>query len=109
MERVNTVAMRTDGAVKGTRHARITNVGMQGYRGKIVPFYYLHWWDLRTVAGQPNKCHIKEYELLKGSYIKFMIGAMPATLAAHKNIQANIRAWAVRKKTEANCVPKGPK
>ena len=22
------------------------NVGLQGYRRKVAPFYYLHWWDL---------------------------------------------------------------
>jgi len=86
-EHVSTVATLTPG-----RHARIQNVGMKGYRGKLVPFYYLHWWDLTYVG--PKKTKVVEYELLKGSSIKFLLGATEVTLNAHKQIQANLRQWA---------------
>jgi hypothetical protein len=86
-EHVSTVATLTPG-----KHARIQNVGLKGYRGKIVPFYYLHYWDL--VALGPKKTKILEYELLKGSAIKFLLGATEATIGAHKQIQTNLQQWA---------------
>lgn len=87
-EHVYTVATLTPG-----KHAHIQNVGLKGYRGKLVPFYYVHYWDLTSLG--PKKTKITEYELLKGSAVKFLLGSTEATLEAHKQIQANIRQWAL--------------
>ena len=89
MERVSTVAMR-----QGDERARITNTGLAGYRGKLVPFYYYHWWDLTAVPGEPGRTAVREYELLKGCYLKFLLGAMDATQRTHKAMQANLIVWA---------------
>eukprot|EP00746_Dinoflagellata_sp_MGD_P014318 gnl/MRDRNA2_/MRDRNA2_131326_c0_seq1.p1 gnl/MRDRNA2_/MRDRNA2_131326_c0~~gnl/MRDRNA2_/MRDRNA2_131326_c0_seq1.p1 ORF type:complete len:286 (+),score=41.58 gnl/MRDRNA2_/MRDRNA2_131326_c0_seq1:83-940(+) len=86
-EHVSTVAMLTPG-----EYAHIQNTGLKNYRGKIVPFYYLHWWELTALPGGRTK--MMEYELLKGSKIKFLLGATPATIQAHKVIQANLEEWA---------------
>ena len=86
-ERVSTVAYLEPGS-----SARIQNVGLKGPRGKIVPFYYLHWWDLRAL--DEKRTRLTDYELLKGSAIKFWLSATRATVEAHTLMQANIRAWA---------------
>ena len=55
----------------------LVNVGLKGRRGKIVPFYYLHWWQLEAIG--PSRTRLTDYELLKGSSIKFWLGATMAT------------------------------
>ena len=86
-EHVSTVATRTS-----DQHAFIQNVGLKGARGKGVPFYYLHWWEL--FADGPSSTRLVEYELLKGSKIKFLLGATQSTLETHRLLQSNLRLWA---------------
>ena len=87
-EHVSTVATLAPGS-----RARIQNVGLKGNRGKLVPFYYLHMWDLEAVTA--TRTRLTDYELLKGSTIKFWLGSLQATIAAHTSMQANIRDWAL--------------
>ena len=86
-EHVSTVASLSPG-----QRARISNTGLKGHRGKGVPFYYLHYWDLEAIS--PTRTRLTDYELLKGSAVKFWLGATQATVAAHTRMQANIREWA---------------
>lgn len=53
---------------------------------------YLHWWQLDAIG--PSRTKLTDYELLKGSAVKFWLGATTATVKAHKQMQANIQAWA---------------
>lgn len=99
-EHVSTVAMLNPG-----EYAHIQNTGLKNYRGKIVPFYYLHWWELTALPG--GRCKMVEYELLKGSKIKFILGATQATIQAHKVIQANLCEWA-RSYSQSLSTAKGP-
>lgn len=90
-EHVSTVATRTS-----DEHAFIQNVGLKGARGKGVPFYYLHWWEL--FADGPSSTRLVEYELLKGSKIKFLLGATQSTLETHRLLQSNLRLWAAARR-----------
>ena len=72
-EHVSTTATLEPG-----KQGRIVNVGLKGRRGKIVPFYYLHWWQLDALG--PGRTQLTDYELLKGSAIKFWLGATAATV-----------------------------
>jgi hypothetical protein len=92
-EHVSTVATLAPGV-----RARIQNVGLKGNRGKLVPFYYLHYWDLEAIS--PTRTRLTDYELLKGSAIKFWLGATKTTVVAHTDMQANIRAWAYGQRQE---------
>ena len=56
------------------------------------PTDYLHWWQLEAIG--PSRTRLIDYELLKGSAIKFWLGATEATVVAHTNMQTNIRRWA---------------
>ena len=62
-EHVSTTAA-LDPGVSG----RVQNVGIKGNRGKLVPFYYLHWWQLEALG--PSRTRLTDYELLKGSASK---------------------------------------
>ena len=90
-EHVSTTASLLPG-----KTGRIQNVGIKGNRGKLVPFYYLHWWQLDAVG--PSRTRLEDYELLKGSAIKFWLGATSVTENAHAQMQANIREWARARK-----------
>ena len=87
-EHVSTTATLDPG-----RAARVSNTGLKGKRGKLVPFYYLHWWHMEALS--ESRTRLTDYELLKGSAIKFWLGATDATVKAHTQMQANIRAWAL--------------
>ena len=82
----------TTAVLQPGQSGRVQNVGLKGNRGKFVPFYYLHWWQLDAVG--PHKTRLTDYELLKGSAIKFWLGATKATVLAHTKMQSNIREWA---------------
>ena len=99
-EHVSTVAYYEAGT-----SARIQNVGLKGPRGKIVPFYYLHYWDLHAL--DEKRTQLTDYELLKGSAIKFWCHATRATVEAHTLMQSNIRAWANSRPEPAAGQPEG--
>lgn len=63
---------------------------------------YLHWWQLDALG--PSRTKIVDYELLKGSTIKFWLGATGATVKAHTQMQANIQAWARSRKSSDGSV-----